>query len=97
MSSLKKSGINGQVMKLFGNGIMVTEDFVVFLIDLTEMQRNVFWMGGIPYIVLARSLALSNHDVGMVLQGMGVTCCGTSVVADQKVGREPPSIPSTAH
>lgn len=62
-----------------------TEDFVALLVDLTKMQRKVFWKTGVPHVVVANSLALSDHDVGMALQDMGVSCCDTDLATGQKV------------
>ncbi|XP_042254706.1 uncharacterized protein LOC121887791 [Thunnus maccoyii] len=77
-----------QEERLHGNGIVVTEDFVVLLVDLNEMQRKVFRKIGVPYVVLASSPALSDYDVGMVLQGMDVSCCDTKLATGQKVNCE---------
>lgn len=62
---------------------MVTEDFVILIVDLNQMQMKVFWKTGIPHVVLARSLALTDYDVGKTLQNMDVSCCDTGLVTGQ--------------
>lgn len=64
---------------------MVTEDFVALLVDLNEIQRKVFWRTGVPHVVLAESLAFSDHDVEVALQAIDLSCCDTGVATSQKV------------
>lgn len=68
---------------------MVTEDFVALLVDLNEIQRKMFWRTCVPHVVLAESLAFSDHDVEMALQAIDVSCRVTDVATSQKVNHRP--------
>ena len=52
---------------LCGKSIMVAEDFVVLLVELTEKQRRVYGRLGAPHIVLAKSQTILDQDIDMLL------------------------------
>ena len=56
---------------LYGNSIMVTEDFMVLLLELTKKQKELYRHVGLPHIVLAKTPRVSNQEIDMLLQRPG--------------------------